>query len=70
MIQLNAPSSDGAFLVVRNGRTAFWVRDGGGFQGLNPIFWKKKNGLSIVNKGVTGEVSKKSSFNVERSCGN
>jgi hypothetical protein len=57
-------------LVVRNGGAAFGVRDGGSFQGLNPIFWKKKNGLSTVNKGVTEEVSKKSSFNVERSCGN
>ncbi len=57
-------------MVVRNRKTAFWVKGGGDVQGLNPIFWKKKNGLSTVNKRVRGEVSKKSSINVERSCGN
>ena len=34
-IQVNAPSLDGAFLVVRNGKTAFPVKRGSDFQALN-----------------------------------
>jgi hypothetical protein len=53
---------NGAFLVVRNGKTAFLEKGRSGFEVLNQVFGKKKNGLGTVNKGVMEGGEKKSEF--------